>query len=396
MGRTATALAGAILATLAVVGTTGAPAAGQSPEDPAYSVDPATLDAALDCDPFTHPGTEPVLLVHGTGTMGHEQYDWNYALLLRSTGHDVCILTYPDRGFGDMQVSAEYVARAVQRIHAESGRQVDMIGHSQGGVMPRWAIKWWPSVQAALDDFVMLAGVNHGTTVATGSFPGGQPAVFFQFRPGSAFNRALNAGDETPGDVDYTSIYTAFDELVRPPETAALDRSSPGPSTANIRIQDLCPLRVVDHLSIGTTDVLTQHLVLDALDGDGPADPVRAGVDPVLCNLPDQYVVPDTFPNLVAQFQTSFAAGFPDYQRVTEEPPLRDYATQGRSSAPTTTATTAIVDDPAPQPLPRTDTGPSLPATGRAMPILAAGIAIGVALLLRAGRSRFDDDDPDL
>lgn len=394
MGRTAAALVGACLAVLSLVAAR--PVAAQPGPDPAYSVDPATLDAALDCDPFTHPETEPVLLVHGTFTSGHEQFDWNYALLLRSTGHDVCIVTYPNRGLDDMQISAEYVARAVQRIHAESGRKVDMVGHSQGALMPRWAVKWWPSVQAALDDFVLLAGPNHGTAIAAGSLPGGQPAAFHQIRPTSRFIEALNADDETPGEVDYTTIYTATDELVQPPETAALDLAAPGPRVSNILTQDLCPLRVVDHLSIGTTDVLTQQLVLDALDGEGPADPARAGIDPVLCNLPDQYVVPETFPNIIALFQSSTADGFPDYEPVTEEPPLRSYATGESAEEPTTTTSTTTLADEAPEPLPPAVAGPSLPATGRAIPILAAGIAIGVALLLRAGRSHFDDDDLDI
>ncbi len=35
---------------------------------------------------------------------------------------------------------------------------------------------------------------------------------------------------------------------------------------------------------------------------------------------------------------------------------------------------------------------PRLAETGRAIPFLAAGVAIGVALLLRAGRSRLDQE----
>ncbi len=35
----------------------------------------------------------------------------------------------------------------------------------------------------------------------------------------------------------------------------------------------------------------------------------------------------------------------------------------------------------------------ALPTTGRTIPLLAAGVAVGIALLLRAGRSRLDDDD---
>lgn len=53
------------------------------------------------------------------------------------------------------------------------------------------------------------------------------------------------------------------------------------------------------------------------------------------------------------------------------------------ASAPVATVTAR----PGTQELPAT-----LPTTGRAIPLLAAGIAIGVALLLRAGRSHFDDD----
>ncbi len=333
VGRLVLVVAGIAFAVLA-------PAASATPSgigsgDPAYSVDLGTLDAALDCDPFTHPATEPVLLVHGTFTGGHEQFDWNYAILLRQTGHDVCIVTYPDRGLNDQQISAEYVSRAIQRIAAESGRKVDMIGHSQGASMPRWSIKWWPSVQQALDDFVLLAGPNHGTTVAAGSLPTGEPGAFFQFAPDSNFVRAMNAGDETPGDVDYTSIYTRFDELVQPVTpvpTAALDFGRANPHVSNILLQDLCPARVVDHLSIGTTDALTQALALDALDHDGPADVDRVGADPALCNLPDQFVVPATLPNLLAQVQPALQGGMPDAPLLQAEPPVRDYAVAGAAA----------------------------------------------------------------
>lgn len=39
------------------------------------------------------------------------------------------------------------------------------------------------------------------------------------------------------------------------------------------------------------------------------------------------------------------------------------------------------------------DAGAALPQTGRAVPLLAAGIAIGVALLLRVGGSRLGAGD---
>lgn len=386
--------AAAVLAIVVALST--APASAQTAGDPEYSVPLADLEAALDCDEFTHRDKEPVLLVHGTFTNGHEQWDWNYAILLRETGHDVCIVTYPDRGSGDMQISAEYVAYAVKAIHQRSGSDVDMVGHSQGGLMPRWAIKWWPSVRAALDDVVLLAGPNHGIGMyGDGSLPAAMPAVFWQFSPNSNFIRALNAGDETPGTIDYTQIYSDHDELVRPvdPPTAALDLGEEGPNVVNIRTQDVCPFRVVDHASIGLTDVLTQRLVLDAIDHVGPTDVERAEVDEILCNLPDQYVVPGTFPNLAAQFQRSFSGGFPEWETVSEEPPLRDYAVATAPDEPAPAAPTAPpqADGDTEAATARVPNRDALPATGRTIPILAVGIAIGVALLLRLGKSKLDD-----
>jgi hypothetical protein len=303
------------------------------PPDPPYSVPAAQLAAAVDCPAtFSHGDREPVLLVHGTGTRGHEEYAWNYELLLADAGFDVCVVTYPDRGLGDMQVSAEYIAYAVNLMHNATGRPVDMVGHSQGGLMPRWAIKWWPSVQSAVDDFVMLASPNHGTDIARGAkdapFP--MSAVMRQFDPASEFVRVLNAGDETPGDISYTSIYSAMDQLVLPAlpvPTAGLEWGSDSPAVSNILIQDVCPGRVVEHLGIGTTDRAAQILVIDALVGDGPGDAARAGLS-TLCSLPDQQSDARMGAAAFAQMQDGFRAGFPNWHSTTREPEIKPYARQ--------------------------------------------------------------------
>ncbi|MDT0636417.1 lipase, partial [Salinisphaera sp. W335] len=124
----------------------------------------------------------------------------------------------------------------------------------------------------ALEDFVLIAGPNHGTTVAfpadllgslfetlgLGGLPVGLlPESIYQFARGSDFVTALNAGDETPGDIDYTNLYTVFDELVQPVSpvpTAALDFGKDNPQVANILLQDVCPGHLTEHITIGTTD----------------------------------------------------------------------------------------------------------------------------------------------
>lgn len=306
-------------------------------DEPSLETPQDQLDAALVCTPFTHPDKPPVLLVHGTFTNGYEQYDWTYLPLLANRGFDVCAVSYPDRGMGDQQVSAEYVVNALRRIHAETGRKVAMIGHSQGAGMPRWALKWWPSARDAVEDFVLQAGPNHGTSVASMPpvLPGvtGMPAAFYQFGVDSMFIEAVNRDDETPGEVSYTSLYTQFDELVQPVTpvpTAALDFGMDNPNVTNLLLQDLCLGRFVDHITIGLTDRLAFELTLDAISNPGPADIERAG-GAALCGLapfvPEQIVADEAVTAMLAIMAKEEQA-FPEWHLVSEEPPLKPYAQQ--------------------------------------------------------------------
>ena len=364
------ALGAAVL--VAVTSPSALPA--RAAADPPFEVSAADLAAALECPAtFSHPEHEPVLLVHGTFTNGHESFSWNWELLLAELGYDFCLVTYPDRGLGDMQVSAEYVAYAVQQMHARTGSKVDVMGHSQGALMPRWAIKWWPSVQAAVDDFVMLAGPQHGVALAANAEQAPFPIVpvGYQFAPESNFLAALNAGDESPGAVDYSSIYSLTDELVQPVApvpTAALDWGRTEPNVRNVAVQDVCPGRLVDHLTVGTTDRLSMALALDALSHPGPVEVSRLTV-PAICLLPDQYTVPEQFPVLLEQFQRSFAGGFPEFVTSDSEPEVKAYARQQPDPAPSSTTTTTPPGAVAGR-------GAGLPATG--------GASAGVGLVLIA------------
>lgn len=315
---------------------------------PPLETQQAVLDAAVHCTAFENPEKPPVLLVHGTFTTGTEQYSSTYIPLLVRRGFDVCAVTYPDRGLIDAQISAEYVVHALRRIHAATGRKVALIGHSQGVMVPRWAIKWWPSARRAVRDFVMIAGPNHGTDIALPAAIGEElltllgvsqlplgvaPEVFFQFPPDSMFMRASNAGDETPGDIDYTTLYTLFDELVQPvvPEpTAAVDFGQGNPNVSNILLQDVCPGHFADHVSIGTVDALAFELTIDAIANPGPADVGRAGGASGLCGLlpidVGALATPENAANLLRALSDSLQEGLPDAHLATTEPPLKPYA----------------------------------------------------------------------
>lgn len=293
------------------------------PQGPALETSEAKLAAALHCPAaFDDAKHSPVLLVHGTFSDDKSNWSWNYQPALGFLGFDVCTVTLPENSLGDMQIQAEYVVYAVRQMAARSGELVSMIGASQGTLHPRWAVKWWPDVMDSVDDIVFLAAPHHGTDVqAVGTNFSRCFASCWQMKSGSNYLNALNAGDETPSDISYTSIYTIFDELVIPqlPEsTSKLDGAS------NIALQDVCPGRPTEHVGISTGDAVAYALAVDALTHTGPASTER--FDIATCA---QALMPGATPG--ALFTSGGSAGF-NGQYIDHEPPLKAYA---RGSAPT-------------------------------------------------------------
>ena len=144
---------------------------------------------------------------------------------------------------------------------------VQMVGHSQGGMMPRFWIKN-PGGDGLVEDLVGLVTSNHGTTVQRG-FSSGSCVSCDQQAAGSEFLTALNTPDETPGDVDYTQVVTTFDEVVVPYTSGFL---AEGAHSVNITLQDRCAADPTEHLFI-PMNAQAIAWVLDAFDREGPADP---------------------------------------------------------------------------------------------------------------------------
>ena len=290
--------------------------------DPPLSVPERVLADALTCpSSFTHRSHQPVLLVHGTFATPEENWSWNYLNALPAAGYDVCTVRLPDRATGDIQVASEYVVYAVRQIFDRSGSKVDVLGHSQGGLEPRWALRWWPSLRTKVDDLVTLGAPHHGTIVAdaaTGA--AGAPPAAWQMRTDSHFTAALNSGDETPGDVSYTSIYTLTDELVEPVVPVATAALAGG---RNILVQDLCPGRVVDHVGLAY-DNAAHDMVIDAFTHAGPADPAR--FHGLACfGVAFAGVAPEPLLSTgIAELQND--TGFNGAPNATAEPPLKPYA----------------------------------------------------------------------
>jgi len=216
--------------------------------------------------PSAHP--DPVVLVHGT--FGDMTISWNLiAPALEARGYCVFALDYGHRGTAPIGRSAHELKRFIDRVRSATGAaRVSLVGHSQGGMMPRFYIKFLGGARR-VEDLVGLAPSNHGTrNPAAAIVAPGCPACAQQ-EAGSRFLRKLNRRDETPGPVSYTVVETRRDEVVTPFSSAFLD---PGPRTTNVLLQRDCPLDLFEHVSI-VYDPVALQWVENALGRRGPANP---------------------------------------------------------------------------------------------------------------------------
>jgi hypothetical protein len=222
------------------------------------------------CKPSSaHP--EPVVLVHGTFLDQTENWD-EMAMVLEHAGYCVFALDYGHRATQRIQHSARELRAFVRRVLKATGaHRVSLVGHSQGGMMPRYYLKFLGGTRY-VDDLVGLSPSNHGTTLFAAK-PVGKyadcPACTQQVA-GSRFLRRLNAGDQTPGSVSYTVIETSHDEVVTPYRSAFLPPDHG--RVTNVLLQDRCPADPAEHVTIPYDPVAIQW-VLNALGHKGPADP---------------------------------------------------------------------------------------------------------------------------
>ncbi|GAA4925913.1 esterase/lipase family protein [Streptomyces coeruleoprunus] len=230
------------------------------------------------CKPSAaHP--RPVVLVHGT--FGNSVDNWlALAPYLVRRGYCVFSLDYGQlpgvpffHGLGPIARSAEQLDVFVDRVLDATGApEADIVGHSQGGMMPRHYLKFLGGA-AKVNALVGIAPDNHGTTLLGLTnllpyFPGAAdllnektPGLADQVA-GSAFLQKLNEGGDTVPGVRYTVIATKYDEVVTPYRSQFLD----GPDVTNVLIQDKCALDFSEHVAIGLMDRLAFHEVANALD----------------------------------------------------------------------------------------------------------------------------------
>lgn len=243
----------------------------------------ADLERAVECHGDFRNGKQAVLLVPGTAFTVASQFAWSWGRALTVAGIPWCGVTPPENSLGDLTVAGEYDVHAIRKTFALSGTPIAVVGHSQGAMRPRWALRFWPDVRPMVADLVSVAPDNQGVSLgAAAVVPKGAaagctliacPQGVWQQLVGSQFLRAVNSGQETFPGIDYSVIYSVLDGLVQPQDTVL--NPAPGTSYRRAAIQSVCPLRIADHLTNGTTDAVSWALILDAITHPGPVDAAR-------------------------------------------------------------------------------------------------------------------------
>lgn len=216
------------------------------------------------CHPSaTHP--RPVVLVHGT--VENQRANWNaLSPLLKNNGFCVFTFNYGAGAFTLGQFygldrisnSAGQLKTFVDQVLAATGAsKVDLVGHSQGGMMPRWYIQFLGGA-AKVANMVALSPSNKGTTLdgiagLANIVPGLANVFVYSWClscqdqvVGSSALTTLNAGGGTSAGVNYTNIVTKYDEVVTPYTNGFLS----GSNVTNITVQDGCLIDLGEHLAI--------------------------------------------------------------------------------------------------------------------------------------------------
>jgi triacylglycerol esterase/lipase EstA (alpha/beta hydrolase family) len=228
----------------------------------------------------------PVVLVHGT--LFNEAISWQaLSPMLANAGYCVYGFNYGATsltfgrvfGLAPIPQSAAELSSFVSRVLAATGAsKVDVVGHSQGGMMPRYYLKDLGGAPK-VNMLVGLAPSNYGTDLdgftdlylpLSSLIPGlsfstfGAPSFDEQF-VGSSFLTALNRGGDTVPGVKYVVIESRYDEVVTPYTNAFLT----GAGAQNILLQNQCSTDFTEHIGIIYDPVALQD-VMNALGADSP------------------------------------------------------------------------------------------------------------------------------
>ncbi|MET9088729.1 triacylglycerol lipase [Streptomyces sp. NPDC004237] len=177
------------------------------------------LSLPLATTPAHAAGHNPIVFVHGLSSDSSSWDDW--IADFKADGYTSSELYAWSYDWTKSNVTtASQLSTYIQSVLSTTGAsKVDLVVHSMGALNSRYYLKNLGGT-AYVDDFVSVAGVNHGTSVA--SLCGWLYTSCKEMTTGSSFLTALNSGDETPGSVTYAAYWSNCDAAIDPDSSALL------------------------------------------------------------------------------------------------------------------------------------------------------------------------------
>ena len=225
------------------------------------------------CTPSpAHP--TPVVLVHAYSSS--MRFSWALiSPLLVAAGYCVYAFNWGEMpetgqtGVGPLRDAAAELRDFVDKVRARTGAsEVDLVGHSAGGLMPHWYLKKLGG-HKYVRQFVAIAPATHGTDV--GGLATANPELIDSMIENSAQDKPAGrnlmphssfvqeVSNPTPAlpDVTYTVVATRYDTTVTPVRSQFIPAA---PNVTNILVQDVCPLTYVGHGTLVWHPVMFQLL----------------------------------------------------------------------------------------------------------------------------------------
>lgn len=252
LGRTACWLVGCFL-----FGCASAPASGEGPEVVELASSPIKAGAKAVKNP----------VVLAAGAFGPAFAYEPLADRLRGQGYDVYIFVIANP-LQSMVKSAPALAAFVDDVLATTGAtQVDMIAHSQSGLLARYYARYLGGVDK-IHTLISMSGLQYGSALANVAPLVGLTNcvgvdVCVELAEGSDFVVSLTEPNDTDGHIRYVNFASKSDVLAIPYTNNLLYGTG---DITNVTIQDQCPWRVVGHIGYISDGTVASGLY-DALAG---------------------------------------------------------------------------------------------------------------------------------
>lgn len=230
-----------------------------------------------DCRSAKHP--TPVIMIHGTFSRQLSQidttqmlHDNGYCVYGINAGYNPDILytkMNPEYyGLAHVDETTAQVNAFIEKVKRKTGaKKVDLIGHSQGGLIIRNRITRYGGKDVRVATF--LSGTHHGTTLMGAatmvkyamphlfpiiSEPIVGPAVYEQMVD-SPFMTNLNKHRDTVSGVTYVVMVTPDDKQATPWQSGFITNPVKGATVFNINIKQLCNIPADDEIDHSDTHI---------------------------------------------------------------------------------------------------------------------------------------------